>query len=159
MNYSGDQISIILKAKTNHPFNNIHFFVNFLFLCKREKCQLSLTTLNYSRFAMPLLPNTPLFPSEAVHPGEILADELDTRDISQLDFAKIIGISKTQLNELIKGKRDFSSELCLFVAKALDMDTEIWLNLKNNYELEKAFLSGKTKKRLQEIDNRIKLRN
>lgn len=104
-------------------------------------------------------PNTHLIPAEAIHPGEILADELDARALSQVEFAKITGIPKTQLNELIKGKRDFSSEICLFVAKALKMDTEIWLNLKNNYELEKAILSGKTKKRLQEIDNRMKLRN
>ena len=43
-------------------------------------------------------------PFEATHPGSILKDELDYRRISQKEFAQDIGMQKTMLNEIIKGK-------------------------------------------------------
>ncbi len=44
-------------------------------------------------------------PWMATHPGIILRYELEDREISQKDFAAMIGMQKSHLNELIKGKR------------------------------------------------------
>ena len=44
-----------------------------------------------------------LLPSEPIHPGEILKDELVARGISQRKFAALIGVSYSVLNEVING--------------------------------------------------------
>jgi HTH-type transcriptional regulator/antitoxin HigA len=45
-------------------------------------------------------------PAIATHPGTILKDEIEANNFSQIDFAKMIGYSRSQLNEIIKGKRN-----------------------------------------------------
>jgi HTH-type transcriptional regulator/antitoxin HigA len=79
-----------------------------------------------------------LTPAYLIHPGEILQDELDARGISQASFAQTIGVQKTQLNEILKGKRNFTTELCLLAASALQMSDHTWLNMLRKYEEDKA---------------------
>lgn len=93
-----------------------------------------------------------LTPAHLIHPGEILEDELKARNISQVDFAKTIDIKRSQLNEYIKGKRDFNNELCLLVSTALEMEESIWLNLKQNYELDKLKVDAKVVAKLAAVE-------
>lgn len=44
----------------------------------------------------------------AIHPGSILKEELIERSISQKDFAKMISMQPSHLNEIIKGKRSIT---------------------------------------------------
>ena len=92
-----------------------------------------------------------LTPSNAIHPGYILKDELDFRNITQKDFALLTGIPQTQLNEVIKGKRAFNPHLALVISKALEMDAILWLNLQSNYELDLAKINEKNSIRLSAI--------
>jgi HTH-type transcriptional regulator/antitoxin HigA len=41
-----------------------------------------------------------LTPANVVHPGEILKDELEERQIKQKEFAELTGIQPSQLNEI-----------------------------------------------------------
>lgn len=50
--------------------------------------------------------NESMSPWTAIHPGTILRYELEDREISPKDFAVMIDMQKSHLNELIKGKRD-----------------------------------------------------
>ena len=84
-----------------------------------------------------------LQPSIATHPGEILKDELDFRNITQKEFALLTGIPQTQLNEIIKGKRGINPDIALVISKALEMDAILWLNLQSNYELDLAKMNEK----------------
>jgi HTH-type transcriptional regulator/antitoxin HigA len=93
-----------------------------------------------------------LTPAMAIHPGEILMDELNERGIKQKDFAAKIGYAQTQLNEVIKGKRNITADLALLIAKALDMQPETWMNLQAGYELDVAKIQTKTQQRLEAID-------
>ena len=93
-----------------------------------------------------------LTPAHLIHPGEMLNDELKDRKISQAEFAKTIGMERSQLNEYIKGKRDFTAELCLLVAAALKMDEAIWLNLKQNYEVDKVKIDAKSAAKLALVE-------
>ena len=45
-----------------------------------------------------------LTPSEPIHPGEILKDEIEYRGISQRKLAAQMGISPTLLNEILNGR-------------------------------------------------------
>lgn len=100
-----------------------------------------------------------LTPAFLIHPGEMLNDELKARKITQVDFAKAIDIERSQLNEYIKGKRDFSVELCLLIAAALDMNEKVWLNLKQNYEVNKLKLDKKTQTKLAEAEEYAYIKN
>ncbi len=91
-------------------------------------------------------------PLLVTHPGEIILDEIENKAISQSDFAKQIGYSKSQLNEIIKGKRNLNAELALLLEKALGIDADYWLEVQKNYDLDKAKINQKNQKRLEAIE-------
>lgn len=91
-------------------------------------------------------------PLLATHPGEILLDEIEANDFSQSDFAKKIGLNKSQLNEIIKGKRNINAELAILLEKALEIDAEYWLEIQKNHDLDKARINTKNQKRLEAIE-------
>ena len=93
-----------------------------------------------------------LTPVIAIHPGEMLKDELVTRGITQKEFAQLTGIPATQLNEITKGKRGMYADTALLIGKALNMDAELWTSLQMNYELDIAKQSEKNKIRLEAMD-------
>ncbi len=93
-----------------------------------------------------------LTPAHLIHPGEILIDELRARGISQIEFAGTLDMPRSQLNEYIKGKRDFTVELCLLVARGLDMDESIWLRLKQNYEVDKVKVNKNSIQKLKDVE-------
>ena len=93
-----------------------------------------------------------LTPAIAIHPGEMLKDELKERNITQKEFALLTGIPQTHLNEIIKEKRRINADIALVIGKALQMDAAIWLNFQNNYELDVAKINEKNTLRLAAID-------
>jgi HTH-type transcriptional regulator/antitoxin HigA len=75
-------------------------------------------------------------PMTATHPGKMLLDELETRGILQSDFAKLIGYKKSQLNEIIKGKRNVDDELAILLERELGINANFWVNSQDNYDLD-----------------------
>jgi antitoxin HigA-1 len=71
-----------------------------------------------------------------LHPGEIIADELEARLISQKDFAKQIDLLPPHLNDLIKGKRNVSAKIAIKLETALGIDADYWLRVQMNYDLK-----------------------
>lgn len=73
------------------------------------------------------------------HPGAVLRDEyLEPKGITQSRFARDIGISFTRANELLNGKRGFTPDAALRVAKYLGTTAEYWLTWQATYDLQKA---------------------
>jgi HTH-type transcriptional regulator / antitoxin HigA len=91
-------------------------------------------------------------PKIATHPGEMLADEIEARDLSQADFAKLIGMNKSQLNEILKGKRNITADLALLLEKTIGIDADFWLNAQKNFELDSARIENKNMARLLAIE-------
>lgn len=79
-----------------------------------------------------------LQPSEPIHPGEILKDELEARGISQRKFAALIGLSYSVLNEIINGKRSITTEYALKIEAATGIDAEFWRGLQSGYDMQTA---------------------
>ncbi|MGB3006732.1 MAG: HigA family addiction module antitoxin [Chitinophagaceae bacterium] len=79
-----------------------------------------------------------VFSDALLHPGELLGEELEARDISQKEFAEAIGLRPSHLNELIKGKRNVSALLALRIEKELKIEADIWMRLQIQYDLEIA---------------------
>lgn len=71
----------------------------------------------------------------AIHPGEVLQDELDEIELSQTALAEHIGVLPKTINEICRGKRGISAEMSVKLARALGGSPQFWLNLQNNWEL------------------------
>lgn len=79
-----------------------------------------------------------IHPSVPIHPGEILKDELEAREMSQRSFAGIIGVSCSVLNEVVNGKRPITTEYALKIEAALGIPAYIWLNMQTEYNMQTA---------------------
>jgi HTH-type transcriptional regulator/antitoxin HigA len=84
-----------------------------------------------------------LVPARAIHPGEILREELQERNIKQKDFAQQIGVQPTHLNEFIKGKRNLNEDLAMKLEKYLGIPFKTWMNLHNGYVYESKAIDAK----------------
>ena len=70
------------------------------------------------------------------HPGEMLLEEfLVPLGVSQVDFAKRIGVSYVRLNAIVKGRRGVTPNTALRLQQATGMDAEFWLGLQSDWEL------------------------
>lgn len=70
-----------------------------------------------------------------LHPGEVLADELEAREIKQKDFAQKIKLQPPHLNDLLKGKRHVSARIAIKLEKELGIDADYWLRVQMAYDL------------------------
>ena len=78
-------------------------------------------------------------PKNPFHPGEVLLEEfLEPKGVTQAAFAEKIGWTKSQLNELIKGKRGITAAAALDLAEVLGTTAKLWMNLQATYDLNKA---------------------
>jgi len=85
------------------------------------------------------------------HPGEILLEEfLKPLGMTQVAFARHIGVSVQRVNELIRGKRGVTPETAWLLAQALGTTPQFWVNLQANYDLA-ASRPRKTIRKLRRV--------
>lgn len=92
-----------------------------------------------------------LQPSEPIHPGEMLKDELEARGLSQKKFAAIIGMPYTAFNEIINGKRPITTDTALKIEAATGIAANIWLGLQADYNMQTARRDSKLSAVLENI--------
>lgn len=92
-----------------------------------------------------------LEPYIPTHPGEVIKDEIEYRGISQRSLAQKIGVSYTQLNEILNGKRNLNTETAMLIAAALNIDVEPLLDMQTRYNIISARRNKAFTKRLAEI--------
>ena len=80
--------------------------------------------------------NNRLISNRAIHPGEILREELKERGIKQKDFAQAIGWQATHLSEFINGKRNLNEDLAMRLESHLGIPFKTWMSLHNGYIYE-----------------------
>lgn len=70
------------------------------------------------------------------HPGEILLQEfLQPLGISQMAFAKHVGVSARRINEIVRGKRGITPDTAWRFAQAFGTTPEFWMNLQTAHDL------------------------
>lgn len=77
-------------------------------------------------------------PSEPIHPGELLKDEIEYRGISQKELAEQIGISYKILNDILNCRRSVSTNTALLFEAALDIPAHILTGMQMDYNLQLA---------------------
>jgi addiction module HigA family antidote len=79
----------------------------------------------------------------AIHPGEVLAEELEARNLTQRSLAQAIGRPEQAISEIVHGKKGITAETALQLAEAFGVSAEFWMNLQTNYELTLARLAAR----------------
>lgn len=79
-----------------------------------------------------------LFPSNLIHPGEMIKDEIEFRGITQKALAEEIGVPASVLNEILNGKRAVTTEYALLLEAALGIEADLWLKLQSDYNKQIA---------------------
>lgn len=73
------------------------------------------------------------------HPGEILQEEfLTPLEITQVAFARHIGVPTQRVNEIVRGKRGVTPETAWLFAQAFGTTPEFWISLQSAHDLAKA---------------------
>lgn len=90
---------------------------------------------------------------EIKHPGQILQQELNRKQLTQKEFAKIVGKKVSEVNELIKGKRNITVQRDILLSAFFDEPEKKWMQLQMNYDytLGKKLMDSK---KIREIRNR-----
>lgn len=77
-------------------------------------------------------------PNWTIHPGEILEEALEERNLTQAEFAERTEYSKKHINRIIKGKTEITPEASRRFEHVLGIKAYIWLNLELNHKLRLA---------------------
>jgi len=92
---------------------------------------------------------------KAFHPGEYINREINERGRTQKSFADILGIDKSELNNLIKGRRNITPRLAMRLAKAFGTGEKLWINLQNRYDLYLLSMNKNEMEDINEIPSRV----
>ena len=74
----------------------------------------------------------------AVHPGEILKDELADLGVTPTEFARQIDVPPNRVNQIINGKRSITGDTALRLGHWFGVEPAFWLNLQAHFELAGA---------------------
>ncbi len=85
------------------------------------------------------------------HPGELLKDELECRNISQKDFAEMIGVAYSKLNEALNAKQPVTAELALMTEAALGVNADLLVRMQADYNMQVARESKTLTARMKKI--------
>jgi addiction module HigA family antidote len=73
------------------------------------------------------------------HPGlSVRLDCLEPLNLTVTEGARILGVTRQALNNLVNGRAGISPEMALRLAKAFGSRAEIWLSLQMAYDLAQA---------------------
>lgn len=75
----------------------------------------------------------------AMHPGELLREDvIPALDKSKVEIAKLLGISRRTLYDILDEKQPVTVAMALRLGKLVGNGPVLWLNLQRNFDLEQA---------------------
>ncbi len=74
----------------------------------------------------------------AVHPGEILRDELAELGVSQSEFARQLNVPPNRISQIVAGKRSVTGDTALRFGHWFGVEPQFWLNLQAQFDLAVA---------------------
>jgi HTH-type transcriptional regulator / antitoxin HigA len=80
--------------------------------------------------------------SEAKSPGDHILEELEKRGWTQDDLARVLGRTKSRVNEIVLNKQSISVEVASDLASAFGTTTQLWLDREVAYRLSLANEDG-----------------
>jgi addiction module HigA family antidote len=77
-------------------------------------------------------------PITAIHPGEHLAEELETLGMSATELARQLKVPTNRITEILNGQRAITGDTALRLGHFFGTSPQFWLNLQSLYELRLA---------------------
>ena len=77
-----------------------------------------------------------------VHPGEILAEEMQEMGMSANALAKALGVPANRVTAILNERRGVTADTALRLSRYLGTTPEFWLNLQKTFELRTAQISS-----------------
>lgn len=74
----------------------------------------------------------------AIHPGEILADELEALGMTPTELARHINVPANRVTQIIKGQRGITGDTALRLGHWFGTSPQFWLNLQGAYDIRVA---------------------
>jgi len=73
------------------------------------------------------------------HPGKAVRKNcLESSSLSVTEGAKVLGVTRQALSNLINGKTGISPEMAIRLSKAFGNTPETWIRMQANYDLAQA---------------------
>jgi len=74
----------------------------------------------------------------AIHPGEVLAEDLEALEMSAAELSRQIKVPTNRITSILKGQRAVTGDTALRLGHFFGTSAEFWLNLQKLYELHQA---------------------
>ena len=88
----------------------------------------------------------------AIHPGEVLAEDLAALEMSAAELSRQIKVPTNRITAILKGQRAVTGDTALRLGHFFGTSAEFWLNLQKHYELHLAAAkAGPALKALQKL--------
>jgi HTH-type transcriptional regulator/antitoxin HigA len=81
-----------------------------------------------------------MVPGDIFHPSEIVKDEMEARNVKQVDLVKVSGFNKSFISLFLKGERSITIPFALSLEKVLNIPAEFWVRLQKQYEMNKELI-------------------
>jgi addiction module HigA family antidote len=78
----------------------------------------------------------------AIHPGEILAEELEYLDMSAAELGRVLGVPTNRITQILNGDRRVTADTALRLARWLGTSAKVWIDLQSDYDLRIAELEN-----------------
>lgn len=85
------------------------------------------------------------------HPGEVIKDEIEYRNISQRRLAEQLGMSYKALNDLLNGRRALPVSTAMMIEAALDIPADSLMKLQMKYNMQETSQDPSFMERLNQI--------
>ena len=73
---------------------------------------------------------------DPIHPGEILADELEEIGMTAAGLAERLGVPKNRIYQIVNEERSITADTATRLGIFFGTTSEFWLNLQKLYELD-----------------------
>jgi HTH-type transcriptional regulator/antitoxin HigA len=91
--------------------------------------------------------------------GEMLADELEARGWTQVEFAEVLGRPAQFVSEILSGKKEITRESATQIAAALGTSPEMWLKMQDRYYLSRQAQNEHALEQLSNVRLRARLKD
>lgn len=73
-----------------------------------------------------------------IPPGEILAEEIEARGMTQRELAARLGRPAQAINEIIRAKKAITPDTAIGLSRVLGIEASYWMNLESDYQMTLA---------------------
>ena len=74
----------------------------------------------------------------AIHPGEILAEELAEIDVTATELARQLRVPANRITQIVQGKRAITGDTALRLGHWFGTSAQFWLNLQTSHDVRVA---------------------